>query len=122
MRVSYGLAYLCFVSFVWHYVKGSRPVGCLDMFRVPLFEVHAASNFASPPLYFDIQQRRGVILGGIAASSVQPPCALSICSIENRVAQCILSQCGLLYMKGSRPGEFRMAWLAAAFVVLCALM
>ena len=120
--VSYGLAYLCLGSFVWPYVKGSRPVGGLEMFRVALYEVHTVLNFGSPLLYFDIQQHRDVILEGVVASSVQPPCSLSVCPIGNRTAQYILPLCGSLYMKGSRPGGFRRAWLTSALGVSCGFM
>ena len=66
---------------MWPYVKGSRPDGGFEMFRVALYEVYTASNFASPPLYVDIQQCRDAILEGVAAKSVQPPCELSVRSI-----------------------------------------
>ena len=92
------------------------------MLRVALYEVHTLSNFGSPPLHFDMQQYRDAILEGVAASSVQPPCGLSVCSIGNRTAQYILPLCGLLFMKGSRPAEFRMAWLTSALGVSCGLM
>ena len=55
---------------MWPYVKGSRPVGGFEIFRVALYEVYTASNFASPPLYVDIQQCRDAILEGVAAKSV----------------------------------------------------
>ena len=92
------------------------------VFCVALCEVHTVSNFESPPLYFDIQQHRDVILEGVAASSVQQPSGLSVCSTENRTAQYILPLCGSLYIKGSRPRECRMAWVTSALGVSCGLM
>ena len=48
--VSYGLAYLCLASFVWPYVKGSRPVGGLGVFRVALCEVHSVVELWKSPV------------------------------------------------------------------------
>ena len=111
MGVMYDLAYFCFWVFVWPYGKGSRPVGGFEMFRVALYEVHTVPNFGRPPMYFDMLQHRDAIPESVAASSVQPPCGLSVCSIENRTAQYMFPLCGSLHVKGSRPREFRMAWL-----------
>ena len=86
------------------------------MFGVAVYEVHTFSNFGSPPLYFDIQQLREALLEGVAASSVQRPCTISVCSIETRAAQYILPLCASLYMNGFRPGEFRMAGLTSTLV------
>ena len=94
----------------------------LEMFRVACNDVHIVSNFGSPPLYFDMQQHRDAILEGVAASSVQLPCGLSVCSIGNRTAQYILPLCGSLYMRGSRPGGFHMAGLTSALGVSCGLI
>ena len=55
---------------MWPYMKGSRPDVGLEMFHVALYEVHTLSNFGIPPLYFDIQQHREVLLEGVAASSI----------------------------------------------------
>ena len=38
------------------------------MFRVVLYEVHTASNFGGPPLYFDMQQHRDAILEGVVVA------------------------------------------------------
>ena len=58
-----------------------RPVRGLDMFHMALYEVHTVPIFGGPPLYSDMRQHRDAILEGDAASSVQPPCGLSVCSI-----------------------------------------
>ena len=79
------------------------------MFHVALYELYTVSNFGRPLLYFDMQQHRDAILEGVAASSVQPPCGLSVCSIGNRTTQYILPLCGSLYVDASWPGGFRMA-------------
>ena len=121
-EVSYDLGCLCLGGFVWPYVKRSRHVGDFEMFRVALYEVHTVSNFGSPPLYFDRWQHRDAILESVAASSVQPPCGLSVCSIENRAAQYVFPLRGSLYFKGSQPGQCCMTLLTSAFRVLCGLM
>ena len=92
------------------------------MFRVALYEVHTVSNFGISPLYFDIQQHRDAIPKGVAAGSMQPHCGLLVYSIENRTTQYVLPLCGSLYMKGSWPGGFRMAWLTSALLVSGGLM
>ena len=92
----------------------SRHMGELEMFRVALYEVHTVSNVGSPPLYFDRWQHRDTILEDVAASSVQPPCGLSVRSIGNRTAHYIHPLCGSLGMKGFLPWEFCMTWLVSA--------
>ena len=84
---------------------------------VAIYEVHTFSNFGSPPLHFDIQQLREALLEDVAASSIQPPCAISIYSIETRIALYILPLCASLYMNRFRLGEFRMAGLTSTLGV-----
>ena len=87
---------------VWPYIKGCRPDRSFEPFHVFLYEIHIL-NFGSPPLYHHMQQHRDAQIGGGAATT-------------------LAALCGSLYVKGSRPGEFRMVGLTSALSVSCGLM
>ena len=107
------------------------------MFGVAVYEVNTFSNFASPPLYFDIQQHREAILERISFYVVlhevhmlnfgSPPSYHDIQQHRDALISCgaattLAVLCGSLYVKGSWPEGFRMVGLTSALSVSCGLM